>query len=666
MRVKIYWLFAVLLMLICSTCFPEDDWQKSIREGENAYQKMKQVWLRSEEKYQNSLIAPLMTGGALFSLDGKSSGNVQLMCPGADPSIDILIQPSGTKDLSFITVAYDSNGDGRIDSHATFTGPISGVCADGFARCSPGSWNNCTFYRWTFDGVLRAEQVPQSLLTNCCCINSSCTSLPFTSYSKQVLQTVGSGVVSAIVRARPRLAVSSGEIYGMEIRYFSQNASRCTFSSQGKLFNYGFTDADSQFAFNLDLQTKTDQEIARQGTDPDSLYNLVKNMPSPDAERRVCNIVRSAYFDSTTCTVHTQTVDGCRELENDPDCRLEREVIYDLYGNSAVTYANFSPYPQSLAPTCKTLFDKAKALQCCMECRGNVCKTDGGCPVGPGGVCYSGHITSYEFVSDSKVAFSLDFRTLHGTCGKAASYRVCGTANIYAWYPAGDDDPWIEIRKDGKCEFCIHEHDTSGNKGFDGDVTTTGIQEVSGYVNDSGACDVITSFVFRVFVVLDSDKQKICHDWWRKTRTYVCRKSGLDIDLRREAKIDSTIHGTDTGAQYDDLVKINSVWTQKPDQFVPSRLETQPDCIPACKLRKWVEPAQATEDSTSRDYRLTSGHYQFIYRLCEDGTCPVKEGEEIVQNCSCINDFNRWISASEVFRISSIDEICSSGKKHRY
>lgn len=668
---KIFVTVAYILLLASYSLCGDADWQRSIREGENAYVKMKEVWLGSKDKYLNRLLAPLMTGKRLYTLDGKSSSDqVRLMCPGADPSVEVFVQPSATKDLSFITVKYDSNFDGKEDSVLTVPGPVSGICADGFVRCRAGTWDECKFYRWVFTSSLTYMEVPETALTNCYCINSSCTSLPYTSYARQVISTIGSGVVSALVRANPRFAIGGGEVdpSGMYIRYFAQNARECVFENAGRLLGYGFRDADEAYSYNMDLMARADEEIARQSADPESLYNLVYNMPTPSGERKTCTIIRSVYFDSSSCTVKNSFVDGCVSLENDPKCRLEKEKRCDVNGNCVITYASFSPTGLSLAPTCKTIVDKAKAIQCLIECRGNLGTTDGGCPLNPskpGSVCYNGHVVGYALQGDT-VILTLEYRTFHGTCGKEASYPVCGTAHISLVYPSQDNDPCIVIKKGGTVYFKHCCHDCDSGYSFSGDVKTNGIERVYAKIDDSGACDVITSFTFQVYLKLRKDVEKVCYPWWRIERTYYCERSDLDIDLRRPAHIDSTIREASFGAEYEDLIKNprSGRWSVLPGQRVKSELsDIQGKCIPACKVRIWVDPAQAKEDKTSKDYRYVSGHYRYLYRLCEGNSCPVRPGEEVVQGCTCVNDFNRWISVNEVLRISGIDEICSTGKK---
>jgi len=358
-------------------------------------------------------------------------------------------------------------------------------------------------------------------------------------------------------------------------------------------------------------------------------------------------------------------------------------------GVCVVTYTSFSPTGMSLAPTCKTLVDKAKALQCLIECKGNLGTTDGGCPVStnkPNSVCYNGHVVGYELEGDNTVILTLEANIRDYLCNKQALYPVCGTAHIQVGVD-NDDDPCAVVKvgvsdserfscKNPECtdfghsgryalRHCCHDCSTYS---WEGDITTNGIEKVYVVSGTTGAChDQKTFFLFQVRLKLRDDIQKVCYPWWRAERTYFCSKSTFDIDLRRTAHIDSTIKETGYGANYEDLIKKDERWTLKPDQRIESQLgDIQGQCLYACKVRVWVDPASAKETRTSADYRYTSGHYRYSYRLCDKGSCPVGPGEEMVQGCSCVNDFNRWMSVSEVFRISGIDEVCSSGRRKSF
>ena len=85
------------------------------------------------------------------------------------------------------------------------------------------------------------------------------------------------------------------------------------------------------------------------------------------------------------------------------------------------------------------------------------------------------------------------------------------------------------------------------------------------------------------------------------------------------------------------------------------------DCIPACKLRKVEERAQAAPASTTNDFRRDPSTQVFVYRTCVDGRCPVKEDEEVVVDCQCLNEFNLATATMQALRQAAIDLICSDG-----
>ncbi len=178
--------------------------------AESSYNLLHEKWLSSKDAYEQHLTQPLFGGGnvPLKSLDESQNGTVSLMCPGTDFLFQVLIQPAETGDLNFIQVAYDSDLNGDFESHYEVSGPISGVCSNGFIKCDEGTWNNCHFYRWSYtNGTLSSVEVPLAELGGCYCINSSCGVEDFLPIKDTVLQSIGGGIASAMVSDNPLLSL---------------------------------------------------------------------------------------------------------------------------------------------------------------------------------------------------------------------------------------------------------------------------------------------------------------------------------------------------------------------------------------------------------------------------------------------------------------------------
>jgi len=193
---------SVFFLMLPKAGFAEQDYTRASNEARSVFQDMKGQWLSSKESYEQNLEKPLVTNTEMYSLDGRSHGNVQLMCPGTNPVIEALVQRGPTGDLSQVSVTYDGNLDGNPDGRYSVSGPISGVCANGVMKCRAGTWSDCEYYKWAVQGGrLTLESGASAELGGCFCINSHCTSAPFSSFKDQVLRSIGGGIAGALIES---------------------------------------------------------------------------------------------------------------------------------------------------------------------------------------------------------------------------------------------------------------------------------------------------------------------------------------------------------------------------------------------------------------------------------------------------------------------------------
>jgi len=155
-------------------------------------------------------------------------------------------------------------------------------------------------------------------------------------------------------------------------------------------------------------------------------------------------------------------------------------------------------------------------------------------------------------------------------------------------------------------------------------------------------------------IMVKNEKPIVCHDWWKIERTYICKDEPLpkpDIS-RADAVIES-------------LTQNGSLWTYQDPAYGEGKIEfenvTGEKCIKACKLKIVEQRAQASAPYTTADYRKDPSSQFFIYRTCIDGTCPVKDGEEMVEDCKCLEEFGLAYGVLESLRQASIDMTCSDG-----
>jgi hypothetical protein len=103
------------------------------------------------------------------------------------------------------------------------------------------------------------------------------------------------------------------------------------------------------------------------------------------------------------------------------------------------------------------------------------------------------------------------------------------------------------------------------------------------------------------------------------------------------------------------------------------------DCEFACKV-KVVEPKSDVylrNSSTAYDLQYgtkaektgVSVSVSYYYKPCVEvatntWSCPVEQGEEMVDNCKCVNNFGQAASIMQAIRMAGQDFVCSSGKRY--
>ena len=157
-----------------------------------------------------------------------------------------------------------------------------------------------------------------------------------------------------------------------------------------------------------------------------------------------------------------------------------------------------------------------------------------------------------------------------------------------------------------------------------------------------------------------SCEKEVCHDWWRKQRTYLCRAQGVDFsDIQKRARtIRESASRTDSSLYYRDYIE--GEYQEKTLSF-SGGTETTESCEKACKTKKIIRNTETTIVATRSDYVANPEGYEFYYKSCLNDTCPLDDGESIVKNCQCINDFAEASVIMQTLRMGGQDFICSSG-----
>lgn len=157
-----------------------------------------------------------------------------------------------------------------------------------------------------------------------------------------------------------------------------------------------------------------------------------------------------------------------------------------------------------------------------------------------------------------------------------------------------------------------------------------------------------------------------CRDWWMKERTYVCKTGSYDFSdaRKRVGSIRDSVQDQQTALYYRDYRKTQTGWQYEDNTYDMSGAyrPTVGACETACKTRKLVDDTKTTI-ATKKDDFVTPSTYQFFYKQCTSTGCPLTQGEELLLDCRCINEFAEAALIMQSLRQAGKDLICSSGEK---
>lgn len=162
--------------------------------------------------------------------------------------------------------------------------------------------------------------------------------------------------------------------------------------------------------------------------------------------------------------------------------------------------------------------------------------------------------------------------------------------------------------------------------------------------------------------------QDVCRDWWRKDRVYTCTHGGYDFSEYKERLKtikDSTADNV-SNFSYRDYRKTKDGTWQYEDKTIDTSGVMRPStssCEMACKTRRPKDNTATSITDKTTDFRNNSSSYDFFYKSCRDGVCPVGTNEEVLKECQCINEFAEAALIMQVIRSAGQDFLCSSGKK---
>ncbi len=594
----------------------------------------------SESLLRENIFSPATSSSTpMLSLNRRTSFNAQLTCPSSNSFLRVGAIVGSTADTD-ITVEQDTDFDGIYDYTLAVNG-ISGVCADGFIICQAGTWNGCVYYKWLADttslniGYVGVADI--RYLKSCYCINQSCDSRSTLDLSG-ILQDLGGGVVGALQKVHDKYAVSSVKIQNGAIFYYGQDTANC----EG-LLKTGNSGLATYYYSPTALSSAVDTTVATESADPTSPYFLVTNSAASTGITR----------EYVNCVVR-------RNVTATPD-----PLTISNSGTGSLCITDYI-LARVDAVQGRYLFRYLEA-DSTMNPAHNLCgHTDGG------GLEGWHEITSVNVTEDpSRVSFTFCLTpqatdcsfTPMETCVTAPDYTFMMTSSCTSGYPATGQFSWhytVEIKKDlieetidDTCTTYENNPDCSlQEETVDGIVTYTHGQPTSS--TPAPSCKTITGSI----------DNTVCRDWWEKRRTYFCRVDTnynlSSLTERADLVADSTNYDPTGGAfSYTDL-KPDGTTTDVSGEL-PRRLQTAfGDCTAACKVRRPMKDTRASTSGTTSFYLSSLDSYEIVYKRCTvEGVCPTTGNEEIVIDCTCIDDFGDAATAMEILDAARRDIICS-------
>lgn len=608
----------------------------------------------------NSNISLPMTNSSnlMQTIDGSKSFQATPNAPSSTKFLEVFIQPAGTGDLKQVVISQDTNADGTIDYVYSVPVLVSAVCANGFISCAAGTWQHCTSYTWGADANSNVIEVPAALsdLGGCYCINSSCGSNLVWQNSSIILKDLGGGIVNAIHQNNPALTISSVSNDPVTITYFGQITSS-TLTAAGSIAALTSSPAISTAAGYYGnpalLTASRDNSAISQSSDPNSFYFMISNSAAArnsQGKLSSCTVDRVAGVTSTTKSYSDSGVTQvCTEHYLDIRIHKVDDLVFKLeyldswphdvaHGGgcnddpggdgwhliNTVDLASSSPGSLGKLTTATFAFS---------DVSGTGCKT--------GSASVDGIINGFDTPA-----------TVSGECSAGGVQNPIVNWNYYFEFSV---DEYAESI-DNKCAALENNPDcTIKDELIDGVVTYNNFN-ASGLIQ-LPSCQSFTGLV---------GSNKVCRPWWHKKRTYVCG-AAAPFDFSnvgtRFGKVETTATDSTSTLTFQDPRLGATGWTMVNGSIGISKTLGD-DCELGCKTRVPKTDTQITTSGNVADQRVSGQSFDVFYRTCVEGVCPVEDpAEQIVENCTCLNNFPETAVFVQTLRMAGKDTICSGGHK---
>jgi len=619
----------------------------------------------SQEGSNTNISIPMTnTGTQLRSVDGNTSFSANLTSPSSAAFLHVMIQPSGTGDLQQVMISQDLDMDGNMDYTYTVPRPVSGLCANGYYSCSPGSWTGCSTYRWVSDASGRVSDTSTSVvdLGGCYCINSSCGSqLPWNN-TDIILKDIGGGIVAAVQSANIGFTVTNVSLGTVTIDYYGRMTGNAATQNAAQTQTLPSPITSQNYYLNVGNMSNdlTNITIA-QSSDPTSLYYMMMNSPAvtqSSANTQSCSVTRVGSIATDNRTFSNSGV----QYEGGTVC-ADHFFYMQIWRVSDTDYR----------------------IQMVGTGPGGLPDIDHGCGMGSrdangwytlgtislppnGGNTALGQILAATFSVNNMNSPRCDYAgagymnslisgfnspvQVNITCSASGTVRPYFDWNYYFQqmvdtYSETINDTCSALASNPDCR--IMEETVGGVKTVQ-NFNSTGLSPLPSCIDFAGGVNTMN----------------VCRPWWSQTRTYMCTTSNpwnfSDLRTRYGSVVGTTALSGDT-VGYTDLSRDSSGnWVTNTGSGALPVVTSSSSCELSCRTRAPHEDNEITTSGVASSLRANAtGATDYLYKVCVNGQCPLTEpGETIVDNCQCLSGFNEAAVAIQALRMAGKDTICTT------
>lgn len=659
-RIRIFSFVLALTAALAGGAWGEDTPLTTASSGGTTSGSMVQGRFGDAKALNQNLNAPMTNSSTqMYTLDGSKSFSAALGIPSSNKFLEIIIQPSGTGDLSNVIIAQDLNADNTFEHTFTIGMPVSGVCSNGFISCSPGTWNDCRAYGWVSDdtGKLQVGSAPITSLAGCFCINSSCGSNLAWTNSGVVLQALGGGAVGSIRVKDATTTITNVAMDPIMITYYGQltrQAGSAAASVPATASMPGPQTQQSYYGNWSTLDAERDNISLTQASDPGSLYYQMTNSESStNAQVRACNVTRTGTINSTVESSDYNTGYTYLHTEHYIDMQIWQSTDKQTYKlqlmdhwdgrdhESALGQVWHEPMDTNKWHTINTftlpLNDSTSASK--------LSKALFGMKIVSGAGCTPGSVYTIDGVTQG---FNRRVNVGGYCSGAGMQYPYLQWSYLFEF----QKDVYVESIADGCSTIASDPTCRLRGETVDGvpttrNYTSTGLHQLPSCRTLSGN---VQSF-------------DICRQWWQKQREYVCDVAPPSFDLTRYKTIKDTTATSGTSFNFTDYRQsADGSWSSVAMNGTLPEGQTYETCMPTCKIKKPIRYTEVTLTGTVGDNMMDSNSFETRYLPCSpDNVCPVEPGDQIVTACGCIDEFAQAATIMQSMRLSGADSICSSG-----